>query len=551
MSQSLKTLWLLLAVVFVGFYLLPLDGRLLWQPDETRYAEISREMLASGNWTVPRLLGLRYFEKPVAGYWMNNIAQLLFSDSNFGVRFASVFSTAVSTLLVFFLGMRMWGQRTTAATAALIYLSSLLVFGIGSYSVLDPMLTLWLTAAMVALYLALHAKTTAGKAGGYLLLGCCCAMGFMTKGFLALAIPVIAILPVTLAQKRFRELLIYGPLALLSALLLSLPWVLQVARLEPDYWRYFFWVEHIQRFAENDAQHKAPFWYYLPVIIAGVLPWLGLLPGSLLNGWRQRQRQPELLFLLSWAAMPFLLFSIAKGKLPTYILPCMAPLALLMAAYIQRCSPLRALRGNAAINGAFGLLVAAGLLLIWFGAVKALPLYGPQEQGKLMLALAGFVAWGLVGLFCLRRAQQRWHWAAICPLLLGLIVGGAIPHRIEDSKLPQQFIRANLAELTASRSVLSNRVGLATGLAWELKRSDILLLGEKGELAYGLQYPDAKDSFVERADFADWLQQARRQGAVSVLLQIDRDKDRPADLPEADREVRGGRLLLLLYGQQQ
>lgn len=544
----------LLSLFFALVYLLPVNSRLLWQPDETRYAEISREMLQRGDWIVPHLLGIRYFEKPIAGYWFNNISQWIWGDTNFAVRFGSIFSTALSAILVYWLATLLWRNRSTSVLATLIYLSMLLVFSIGTYAVLDPMISLWLTASMVCFYLTLRAETSAQKVRAYLLLGLACGMGFMTKGFLALAIPVISVLPIVIQQKRVKELLIFGPIAIVSAVILSLPWALAIAQREPDFWHYFFWVEHIQRFAEKDAQHKAPIWYYLPLLFLGVLPWVGLLPGALLKGWRERVARPELFFLLSWVVMPFLFFSVAKGKLPTYILPCMAPLSLLMAAYATDCASnlrMRALKINGGINIAFGLICAAAVLIIGMGWVSGLVAYGPQEHLKVALATIAFAGWSLVGLATWCNNARHWRWAAACPLLFILLVGYLIPQQVIDSKQPQNFIQNNFSELNSSRYVLTDSVGVAAGLAWELKRSDILMLSEKGELTYGLNYADSKNQFVSGADFSQWLANARQQGDVSLVVQLSQDEAIPAYLPAADKVNLMNRLALLWYKKTQ
>jgi 4-amino-4-deoxy-L-arabinose transferase len=552
--KALKGTWaIVLAIFFALVYLIPLNGRLLWQPDETRYAEISREMLAKGDWVVPNLLGLRYFEKPVAGYWFNNVSQWIFGDNNFAVRFASVFSTGLAALLVFALAWLMWKNAHRACLAVLIFLSMFLVFSVGTYSVLDPMISLWLTAAMVSYYLTLKATTTKGKLGGYVLLGLACGMGFMTKGFLALAVPVIAVIPIVIQQRKIKELLIYGPVAVVVAVLLSLPWALAVAQHEPDYWNYFFWVEHIQRFAEENAQHKAPIWYYIPILIAAVLPWLALLPGSLVKGWRERVQRPELFFLLSWVVMPLIFFSIAKGKLATYILPCMAPLALLMAAYAEDCVAqlrTRVFKANAVLNGLFGLIGIAALSLMGLGLLPNVRLFTSDEWPKIILGFVAFAGWLLFAVISARNNAQRWAWAAACPLLLCLLIGYAIPQQVIDSKQPQNFVRANMPVLSQSQYVLADNVGVAAGLAWELKRSDILMFSQRGEVSYGLNYEDSRSHYIRDEDFPQWLEQARKQGDVSLVLHLSRGEHVPQDLPTPDSVTEMHRFALLWYKQQ-
>ncbi|MFV9688995.1 lipid IV(A) 4-amino-4-deoxy-L-arabinosyltransferase [Pantoea sp. Ep11b] len=548
-----NTTWLLFFSFFILYYLLPPMFRDLWQPDETRYAEISREMLASGNWITPHFFGLRYFEKPVAGYWINSLGQWLFGHNNFGVRAGSIVSTTVTALLIYWLGRRLFGSARTAVVGSVIFLSSLLVYGVGTYAVLDPMLMLWLAAAMCSFWLATEASGRARRAGGYLLLGLACGMGFMTKGFLALVVPVLAILPWTIWRQRLRELFCYGPLALLSAAAISAPWALAIHHQAPDFWHYFFWVEHIQRFAEENAQHKAPFWYYLPILLLGTLPWLALLPGALMIGWRQRQQHPGALYLLSWTVMPLLFFSLAKGKLPTYILPCFVPLSLLMAHYglntAQRAG--RALTVNGWINLIFGILTVATVLLVlapW--SLTHHPLFAPQEKLKLGLAALAFLVWGAVGAYSCRSSRHRWLASALCPLGVALLIGSAIPAKIRDAKQPQSFVSAMSDRLAASRFILADNPGVASAAAWHLHRSDIGFYDARGELEYGLSYPDAQSRFVSAADFSHWLDEHRRLGSVSLLLLVDSvHSDIGEEVPVPDAVYRQGRLVGLYYSQ--
>ncbi len=556
---------LLLPLYFLILYILPTSRLLLWIPDESRYAEISREMLASGNWVVPHLIGLRYFEKPVAGYWVNNICQMLFGDSNFAVRAGQVLCTGLAALLVYYFARKIWKSREKAFCAALIYMSSILVFIVGTISVLDSILTFWLTAAMMAFYLAAKAEGGHKKVAGYALLGLFCGMAFMTKGFLALALPVIIAVPFMIWRKRFLELIKYGPVAIVAAALISAPWVIAVWRLEPDYWHYFFWVEHVQRFAGEEAQHPQPIWFYIPFFVFGTIPWFGFLPASLCRGWAERKHAPEYFFLLLWALIPLIFFSLSKGKLVTYILPCFAPLALLMAdtavnlaekgeaALLQlprrlRFSPFRLNAGFNIFLGSGGVLAALAVSL------NLLPLeprlFAPEEAYKWLLGLAAPAAFAAVGFICLKdsgKSARRWLLAALACLPAAALYPTIMPESVINLKMPQQIINENYELFKNAPILLGNDVSIATSLAWELKRDDIILYSDKGEVSYGLEYPDSAGKFVPRGRFNAWLENARKRGDVALLLRLSDDMRQIKRLPTPDKIIIDHHLGVVVY----
>lgn len=105
------------------------------------------------------------------------------------------------------------------------------------------------------------------------------------------------------------------------------------------------------------------------------------------------------------------------------------------------------------------------------------------------------------------------------------------PTKIINSKQPQAFIQQNVSLLQQSRFVLSDDVGIAAGLGWELRRSDIFMFDEKGELEYGLSYPDAQGHYVSASEFPQWLLNARQQGNVSLLIKQSISEQKAASLP--------------------
>ncbi|MGB6210452.1 lipid IV(A) 4-amino-4-deoxy-L-arabinosyltransferase [Pseudomonas mandelii] len=538
----------LLLGVFLLAYLLPLGSHGLWIPDETRYAQISQGMLLSGDWVSPHFMGLRYFEKPAAGYWVIAASQALFGQNLFGVRFASALSMGLSVLLCFLIARRLWNEPRKSFACALLYMSFTVVAGQAGYANLDPQFAFWVNLSLVALWFALDSDRRGPRLMGWAVLGLACGMGFMTKGFLAWLLPVLIALPFMIWQKRWRELLVYGPVAIIVAIAVSLPWALAIHSQQPDYWRFFFWHEHVRRFAGDDAQHDAPWWFYLPLLVAFSLPWVALLPSALRQAWTTRG-QVRIGFLLLWLVMPLLFFSLSNGKLPSYILPCLLPLALLLGHTLA--DRLKLEQGRVlGLNGLLNLLLGLTALLALVYLQLKKPLYN-HELHNLVLVFIGLIGWIMANLLQAFRPLQCWAAPAFGSLLLIGLLPAGLPDSVVANKMPDQFIRHHADELAQTGKLLSNDLGAAAALAWRLKRPDVALYNTIGELKYGLAYPDSVQQRVDPDQVQQWMRNARQSGSVGVVMRV-KGEDELQEierLPKDGKRYEQGNLVILIFPQ--
>ncbi|KAF1030774.1 MAG: Undecaprenyl phosphate-alpha-4-amino-4-deoxy-L-arabinose arabinosyl transferase [Pseudomonas sp.] len=539
-----------LLLAFALFYLLPLGLHGLWIPEETRYAQISQEMIMSGNWVSPHFMGVRYFEKPAAGYWLIALGQAIFGEHLFGVRIASALTTGLSVALAWLIARRLWNDPRKSFACALLYMSFGLVAGQAGYANLDPQFTFWVNLSLVALWFALDSATPKARMLGWTLLGLACGMGLMTKGFLALLLPVLIAVPYMFWQRRVGELFSYGVLAVLVAAAVCLPWALAVHVQEPDYWR-FFWHEHIRRFASDNAQHARAWWFFLPIMVVACLPWAALLPATLLKAW-QDKRQPAIVFLALWLLLPLAFFSASSGKLPTYIMPCLLPLALLMGhtlVDLLNKARTRTLRINGVVNLVIGL--AAVVTLIYLQVTK--PLYGNShsEMFNLSLTFIVLMGWILVNLLQAYRPLTLWAMPALGIGLLVLLLPAGMPAVIEDNEMPDQFILEHIKELQQTQTLLSNELGSASALSWRLRRPDVALYSTVGELRYGLQYADSVHRKITIDSVQDWLKEARKKGSVGVMLRVRSTSEmrEAGQLPLGGKRYYKGDLEIIIFPQ--
>ncbi|WP_312552328.1 glycosyltransferase family 39 protein [Massilia sp.] len=508
--------------LFVGFCLVwfyTLGARTLVPSDEGRYAEIAREMAASGDFLTPHLNGIKYFGKPPLQAWATALVFSAFGLGEWQARLWTGLCGLAGIVMVYLAGSRLYG-RATGITAALVLGSSFFWAGAGHVASYDMGLSAMLACALCAMLIAQRPATTP-RARRNWMLGCWAAMALavLSKGLVGILLPGMVLVVYTLVSGDWRiwqRLHVVPGLALFLAI--AAPWFVLVSLENPEFPAFFFMREHVGRFTSDVHSRYQPWHYFLPFLVVGIAPWFGVLAQSLRHGWRAGAAgfDPGR-FLVVWAGSIFVFFSLSNAKLPAYILPVFPALALLIARYLDSASH-KATIVAAAPPATLG---AAVLVFQWIGpALNNMHALAPAQRGIrywIAGAAALLVLGGIAAAWLAPRARA---WALTVLAAAGFLAGQALMLGHESWGRD----KAGVAHLPAIRSAITPQTPLyAVGqyeyaLPFYLGRTMIMV--HRAEDAMRLDLERRPHLWISRLDtfVATWeAQRARGIKAIAFV----------------------------------
>jgi 4-amino-4-deoxy-L-arabinose transferase-like glycosyltransferase len=340
-TGGLSRRWLIVPLLIL--YLFDLGGVGFLSTDEPRYASIGREMARSHDFVTPRLDGSAWFEKPPLLYWMTAAGHLFSLPDEWAARLP-VALMSIAFLVFFYLSMTREFSRRTAIAATAILSTSAGWLAYSFVAVTDLPMSATLAAAMlIAMF---DTRRDQGYVAGALL-----GLSVLAKAF----VPLVLFAPMFLIARGKRLTMIAG------CIVVAAPWYFLCSlRNGAAFWQEIFWKQQVGRFFAPDLQHVQPIWFYLPILLAGLFPWTPLA-GLLMR--RKTYADVRVSSLVIWLGYALVFFSLAKNKLPGYVLPLLPPLAIVLAVAIEKAASQAKWW-----LGACGLMLAALPLII-----KALP----------------------------------------------------------------------------------------------------------------------------------------------------------------------------------
>ena len=498
---GLTALFSVFAVVWFG----SLGMRSLIHSDEGRYAVLALEMARSGDWITPRLNGLLYFEKPALQYWIGALSFQAFGISEFSARLWPGLAGFLTLLAVGFTAGRLWG-RESGVRALAISASTTWIICNSHFLTLDAGLTLFLTLTLCAVLLAECVNSSPVARRRWIWAAWAAMAGaVLSKGLAGIVIPGSVLLLVSLWRRDFglwrRMHLVSGGLIFLA---LAAPWFVLVALRNPGFAEFFFIHEHFARYLTNVHRREGAWWYYLPLLLAGLLPWTSGLP------WLLRRDQSVTgsadtmarTLLIAWCGFVLVFFSVSGSKLPSYILPMFPALALLLTLRLRDAGA-SALRWHLLVSTLVWVIAAVVSTQTHRLASSSTPpevmvvLGSALRIGALLFLAGASIAW-----WCLGRRHIT---AALLCVALGHFLATTVVMQAHDAygqlKSAAPLAKALLPLIDKDTPVFAVRSYDHT-LPYYLKRN-VVLVDYVDEFAFGQLHEPGKsiaalDDFVVR-----------------------------------------------------
>jgi len=427
-NRSRFTDWILLLAVPAFFFLWKLAAFGLIGADEPRYAQVAREMLARHDWITPTLGGVPWLEKPPLYYWQAMIAFRFFGVSDWAARLPSVFDAFLMVLAGYWFLRRF--RSGSELDGALVPATSAGIVGFARAASTDMPLTATFTIAVLAWYAWFESGDKKYLAAFYGFLG----LATLAKGPVAPFLAGAVIVTFAALQKSAKIALktLWVPGVLLG-LAIALPWYGLVQLRNPQFFHEFIVEHNLARFGSNLYHHPEPFWYYIPVIFLGWVPWSIVAIAALVAALRQlRNPASDTLrsFLLIWIGVVVIFFSLSQSKLPGYALPAIPAGSILATNFIFAQSSQKIATWLRSVLAA-GHALLAGAMVFAALVVQYLVLEHrvPWDAAAVPLTVASFIAIAIFGLLS-KSALRALRLATLVPTILALAIAlrfGAMP----------------------------------------------------------------------------------------------------------------------------
>jgi 4-amino-4-deoxy-L-arabinose transferase-like glycosyltransferase len=484
------------AIVALALVIAPLAANApLFDPDEGLHAAIAQEMVRSGDYVTPRFLGEPFLDKPILFFWSEALSLRVFGMNEAAVRIPPLAFGVFGMVAVALLGRRLFGE-TTGIIAGIAYGTMLLPLGVSLVAVHDVAVAPFMCLAIDCL-VASAARPRIGRAATYIIaIGACLGLSILTKGLVAVAFTgLFAVCYATARRNTIVRLAIALAIAGVIALLVAAPWYIAMERAHPGYLHYYFVERHFQGYLTSTQRHAGrQWWYYVPIVIGGSLPWTGYLVGAARRARADRLR----LVVWAWLAAGFVFLSAGESKLVTYALPLFPALAILIGETMAAT--------GSALDRIGYTVFATTLAVLPIGALAALHLrFGVVPRN----------VWIINGLISV----------AIVYVSLRLSNTLRVP-RLETPRIPWQLPLLALGGLMVALPRAAAWM-TARDVALQLNRGGrlpphVLVVEERiGSLVFYLTPPlrvDATPATVDRASIPEAIQRSRSEPLDGVVI---------------------------------